>query len=165
MKTIILLAAICWAINLNAQQAKPQVIATCGNTNQINNTIISYTVGETVVNTFSNNNTILTQGYQQPHYNITQIMPINSNSLNINIYPNPSEDLLNINFNNSLPINIDLKLYDIAGKLITSTTQLINEKQLLTLPMQNLAAGKYLLNIFCKETNEQFSFEVVKVYK
>jgi hypothetical protein len=162
MKTIILLAATCWAINLNAQQAKPQVIATCGNTNQINNTIISYTVGETVVNTFSNNNTILTQGYQQPHYNITQIKPTTSNNLNINIYPNPAEDLLNINFNNSQPLNIDIKIYDITGKLIISHIQLINEKHLLSLPMKNVAAGKYLLNIYCKEINEQFSFEVIK---
>ena len=91
-----------------------------------------------------------------------QIKPQTNSSFNINIFPNPGNDELYIKNNSSQTLAISSNLYDITGKLIISHIQLINEKHLLSLPMKNVAAGKYLLNIYCKEINEQFSFEVIK---
>jgi len=127
-----------------------------------NNIQLNYIICGNIKHMLIHSNNTLTQGYQQPYYNIMQIKPQTNSSFNINIFPNPGNDELYIKNNSSQTLAISSNLYDITGKLIISHIQLINEKHLLSLPMKNVAAGKYLLNIYCKEINEQFSFEVIK---
>jgi len=147
MKAILLLTALYLAINANAQQTTPQVIATSGNVSQQGNASISYTIGETVTPTATNGTTIITQGYQQPHYNITLLPPYQNTLPNIQIFPNPTTDQLQITFDNEQELQTTIYLTDAAGKQIANQTYTALPKTTLNYPMQQVAAGKYFFEL------------------
>ncbi len=151
---------ICITAFLYAQQVQPFVITTNGNTYQNNNVQISYTVGETVVYTLTSANSILTQGYQQPHYNITLIPQHNDDNLNISIYPNPTTDELYIHIISPHNNTFTLDLYDLTGKRIYQNTF---THKTITLPLQQVATGKYILTITSHELKEHKTFEIIKI--
>jgi len=162
MKAILLLTALYLAVNANAQQTTPQVIATSGNVSQQGNASISYTIGETVTPTATNGTTIITQGYQQPHYNITLLPPYQNTLPNIQIFPNPTTDQLQITFDNEQELQTTIYLTDAAGKQIANQTYTALPKTTLNYPMQQVAAGKYFLTIELLNHKKIKTFEIIK---
>lgn len=69
MKTIILVfIALVLNIAGYSQNVYPQVIATSGNSFSNSQNKVDWTLGETITETLSTSNNILTQGFQQPSY-------------------------------------------------------------------------------------------------
>jgi len=60
--------SLCMMHDLKAQTISPKVISSGGGSVSNNGVNISYTIGETAVNTLQNGNIILTQGQQQPYF-------------------------------------------------------------------------------------------------
>ncbi len=66
----------------------------------------------------------------------------------LKIYPNPSSDLVNIEFANALEANADIQLYDLTGACVLKqsfTADLTNNK--LSLSCKDLNSGMYILSI------------------
>jgi len=162
MKKLFILTFTLMALFANAQQTAPQVIATSGNISQQGNASISYTIGETVTQTATNGTTILTQGYQQPHYNITLLPPYQNTLPNIQIFPNPTTDQLQITFDNEQELQTTIYLTDAAGKQIANQTYTALPKTTLNYPMQQVAAGKYFLTIELLNHKKIKTFEIIK---
>ena len=57
---------LCLMMGSYAQTPNHQVISTSGNDGEGGGLFLSWTVGESVIATFENNNIVLTQGFQQP---------------------------------------------------------------------------------------------------
>ena len=100
MKTQMILIFLASFLGANAQQLTPYVIASTGGFAEQVNAQISYTVGEEVIATADDGITVLTQGYQQPHFNITMIEETGSEIPKLIAYPNPTVDLINLSFQN-----------------------------------------------------------------
>ena len=67
---------------------------------------------------------------------------------NLNLYPNPANDALNISFDLAQAGNVGMMVYDLSGRLV------INEQfqrdagnQLIKLPLQELEVGTYILQL------------------
>src|SRR5437899_12474793 len=104
MKKIYFLTLIAFgALASNAQSLSPTVIASTGGFSSNANGSLSYTVGEmTMVQTFSANGNILTQGFQQPNENVTGLLDITKDDFgSFVVYPNPAVD--NVFFGFQLP--------------------------------------------------------------
>ncbi len=71
MKKIYVLFALFIYINAGAQSLSPKVIASAGGYFASANASLSWTLGETMGQTFSNGGNTLTQGFQQPYVNLT----------------------------------------------------------------------------------------------
>ncbi len=163
MKTIILfLNFILFASYLMSQTVTPQIIGTTGNISNQNNTQISYTVGEPVVQTVSSGNTIITQGYQQPHYNISVIHEQQDVLPNLILFPNPVNNNLTIQFNNNQQTFINIYLFDAIGKQLFFMQQLLSVNAFVDIPMNSYAAGKYILTIVIPNLNQTKTFEIIK---
>lgn len=68
--------------------------------------------------------------------------------ININIYPNPSYDIVNVRFSDAIDGKIYLSIYDFAGKLIYSEDFFANEnKYVKTLNTSNFPVGIYTIKI------------------
>jgi len=147
---------------MQAQQTSPQVIATSGNVSQQSNATISYTIGETVIQTTTNGTNTLTQGYQQPHYNITLLPPYQNTLPNIQIFPNPTSDELQIKFENDQEIKTNIYLTDAAGKQIIKQSITVLPKTIVNYPMQQVATGKYFLTIELLNQKKFKTFEIIK---
>lgn len=148
-----------------SQSITPEVIATAGDYFVGSNATLSWTLGEVVTETVSNANYTLTQGFQQPNYNITSIPDDpnikNDQSADINIYPNPVGDLLNVSFKDMKQDNVLITLFDLNGKILINDIA-ENTTALKQLNMSFVAKGSYILRFATKNGKFLKSFKVVK---
>ena len=118
---LILLCCLAFS-SIKAQHLSPEVIGSAGASFSNSTAKTDLTVGEVVIETFSNN-TILTQGFLQG------IIKVSTGVVNIDIktkiYPNPTTNFLIIELEKN--VNAELLVYDINGKLVIQD-KLINEQ-------------------------------------
>ena len=79
---------------------------------------------------------------------------------NLVVYPNPTNNLLNISADLASIGNAKVQLYDIAGKQVYNNESLFYNTNLATIDISNLQAGVYMLKIENKELSQ-----TVKVVK
>ncbi|GAI36450.1 unnamed protein product, partial [marine sediment metagenome] len=79
---------------------------------------LSVTIGEPVTETISDSSVILTQGFQQSSYVITVIEEILSDNFQVNVYPNPATDYINIDFNIKDNSDILIQLSGVSGRIL-----------------------------------------------
>jgi Secretion system C-terminal sorting domain len=130
-------------------QVKQEVIASAGGFNvATGNTIsISWTLGETIIPTFTSQDgsLILTHGFQQKLI-ITAVEENIVNPVKITVYPNPTSEIINLEFDTPTDGEFSLYLFNAQGKMV-KTDQIgistINKE----INMQDLPAGIYYLRL------------------
>lgn len=150
-KIYFLFCALTVALFSNAQMLTPSVIASTGGFSSNANGSLSYTVGEmTMVQTFSANGNILTQGFQQPNDNITGLIDLTKDAFgSFVVYPNPAVDNLFYGFQFPEEGKVQISLYDAIGQKISDvySTTYDNGKIVQQLNVTPYAAGVYLLTM------------------
>ena len=153
MKLGLLLAMFCMACCTYAQSLERRVIGSAGGTSTTAAAIITWNVGEAVVNTLSAASVILTQGFEQPPIPSSSVKSVSVNS-NIMVYPNPTSGVLNISIKNSLSTEVyKAEVRDIAGKLIMAQNNLELSKGIATLDMGHVSDGCYFLQLSTENRN------------
>ena len=136
-------------LSVGAQQIKQEVIASAGGFNVAsdNSISISWTLGETIIPTFTSQDgtLILTHGFQQKVL-ITTVAENILNPVQVTVFPNPASEVINIEFDTPVDGEISLFLLDTQGKLVktekieaATTNKQIN--------MQDLPSGIYYLRL------------------
>lgn len=140
---ILVFFAALYALSLSGQ--KQEVIASAGGYNSAGSISISWTLGETIIPTFSSGDLILTHGFQQQLI-VTTIEDNLEELVNVTVYPNPASENLNLRFEVPVEGEIDLYLLNQQGQLVK--TDVIEaatlEKQI---SMQEFPAGVYFLRL------------------
>ena len=79
-------------------------------------------------------------------------------------YPNPSEGLVNVEWNDKNDENVNAQLYDISGKLVLEETLNVDNvfKNKKTLDLSQLNGGSYILKI---EANEKIGTKKIILQK
>jgi hypothetical protein len=151
----------------NAQSFAPEVWASAGGYYASAEGSLTWTMGETVIETQSSNilAVTLTQGFNQPFLNksITSTPQPNSDVSPIfSVFPNPTSGIIRIRLSRPYDKPVEVALYNTLGQLIQSDLWLPNtsapEKEL---SLENLANGVYFLQI----SLEGESLGVYKVQK
>jgi len=89
----------------------------------------------------------------------SDVQPLND----LNVYPNPSQNILNLTFNLSSQENIRLRVYDISGHLvIEQNVARAMGSQRLTLDLSNLAEGSYMLDLQGQKSKAVKRFTVLR---
>jgi len=157
-----------------------QLFNVCSHSAIINHTHFEYSIGEmSLITTERNTNLILTQGQLQPLIRINGLD--NQSNLNqqtntsadysmsdrIKVYPNPTENILNIESIENLSNEISYLLFDALGKVILSEKLMWNEGlNKVTISLKNYTSGSYYLIIRKPNTNgllENFSYKIQKI--
>ena len=140
-------------------QVKQEVIASAGGYNAASNISISWTLGETIIPTFTSPNLILTHGFQQQII-ITAIKENFENQVRITVYPNPASDVVNITFEEPLDGEVNLYMLNSLGKLVKTDfiEPAVIEKQI---NLQDLPAGVYYFRLVKGNLNN--IYKVVKL--
>jgi len=144
-----LLIAIMLLFSLAAmsQSIKQQVIASAGGYNYYGGISISWTLGETIIPTFtsSDGTLILTHGFQQKLI-ITAIEENMNSEVKVKIYPNPATEIINIQFDAATDKEILLYLLDGNGKLVK--TDRIEESSVeKNINVEDLPSGLYFMKM------------------
>jgi hypothetical protein len=145
MKRLIFIFISLFFILSVGAQVKQEVIASAGGYNVNGALSISWTLGETIIPTFTNGDLVLTHGFQQQLI-ITTVEENLEVLVNIKIFPNPASDVVNLQFDSPVEGQIILTILDSQGKLVK--TDMIEatmiEKQI---NLQDMPAGIYYLRL------------------
>ena len=135
------------------------VISSAGKTTINGNYNVSWTVGETVINTLSAGGTILTQGFHQPL--LIEILPTGLEKgllLDMIAYPNPAFD--KVLFKGGDPSGIyHIRVVDKLGRILLQKTLPASDLEILVEGYNN---GTYLIEVVEDKTNKRRVFNVVK---
>ena len=144
MKPFYLLLFCLSCVLANSQSIERDVIATAGDHFVAPTFSLSWTLGEPVTETISNDGIMLTQGFHQGEFKLTAIREPLAEQFDITVFPNPTPDILNIRFNSEMNEIITVQLYSMTGeKILFQRTQDKN----IQLNLANLSNASYLLSL------------------
>ncbi|MDZ4758408.1 MAG: T9SS type A sorting domain-containing protein [Bacteroidota bacterium] len=121
-------------------QNSPQVINTSGNYFFDINYLFEVSIGEPLIETFSNKSNILTQGFLQPLQPQASAITKATEGVFLSCYPNPFVDKIYFQSNNKLGL---VQIFDMSGMLIISDYIIENN-----INLSWLSAGLYYLRLF-----------------
>ncbi|MCG6190376.1 T9SS type A sorting domain-containing protein [Maribellus maritimus] len=156
MKNYLLIVAFC-LFKISTPFAQ-EVVASAGATQQAGGVEFSWTLGESVTETFASGSDILTQGFHQSKLVVTAIDEPKIRVSELSVYPNPTSDFVMIHFDSELQ-DKQYSLFDMTGKIIRLN---YISKTDTRIDVSNLASGTYLLRISAKKTNNIQSFKIVR---
>ena len=153
--TTLLLTFLFYMPTLSAQQ----VISSGGTHATGTNFTLSWTIGEPVTETIKNGSSILTQGFHQSRLSASAIDDIPMPDLSLKVFPNPFNDILNLNVTKGDFSMLQYSLFTMEGKMLLNNKII---KDLTQIDMQTYAQGNYLLKVSRKTGELLKTFKVVK---
>jgi hypothetical protein len=154
---LILLFGLC-ATSLQAQE----VVTTAGSYGETTSGSLSWTVGEPVIETITDGNNTLTQGFQQSKLTVTAINNLKISGIELSVYPNPTNSILSIEVKTDKQRDLLLSLFDLNGKLILQKKMTGNKQ---TIQMQNYKPATYILKIMqAKDSNRKDAIHCVSTF-
>jgi hypothetical protein len=139
-----------------AQSLTPEVIATAGTNYSNASSQIEFTIGEVATSTLTAGGNTLTQGFHQPELRFASLEDY-ANDYVFTLYPNPTQEFVTVE--STKEDDMQVHVYDANGKsiLVSSVFQ-----QKITLDLQTLAAGSYVLMVTKKSGTPLHSYTVIK---
>ena len=144
------------SVSVKAQQL--EVVATSGDFYVNSSGSLSWTLGEVAIETLSETNFILTQGFQQSKLTVTAINDLQTSGIELSVYPNPTDNFLFIEVKTDNQRDLQINLFDLNGKLIL-LKKITGSRQ--TVHMQNYTPDIYILKV--TEGNKEIrTYQIVK---
>lgn len=149
--------AVSWS-----QSIERSVIASAGSYSSAGSVSLSWTLGETVIQTASAASVILTQGFQQPASATSSLKQTAASFLSV--YPNPSQGVFYVKLNSnqtSVSQNMKVLVLDAAGKQVGSYALPVGNNTAV-LDLTFLPGGVYTVN-FTAENQQQSTYRLTIV--
>ena len=98
----------------------PEVIASTGGFASGKHSTLSWTLGESVIETINDDHMMISQGFHQSYYEIIALGGLNEGSgLEVEVYPVPTKSDVNIHITSDAEqVNLNVELYDLLGNMI-----------------------------------------------
>lgn len=132
---------------LSAQSLTPAVISTSGGFTANGTAMLSFTAGEmTMVETFYNAGSVLTQGFQQPEDFNVSVKDIEIVNKEISIGPNPTHGLVNMFFDTKEALRLNISVLDMAGRIFYSgEIEKLAGNNFVRMNLSSVACGDYFI--------------------
>ena len=135
-----LFITIIFPLTIISQEIQREMISSQGESVELDSGIyVTQTIGQHSVASYSIDNLTVQQGYQQSFWNSL----INTNeefNVDITFYPNPTIDYVNFNFSNLESSDLNVLVFDYAGRvLITTTMPILHFQRILDQPGNGIA--------------------------
>ena len=135
-----------------SQELHHEIISSQGESVQLDSGVyVTQTIGQHSIVSYTTDNLTVQQGYQQSFWSSL----INTNeefSLDINFYPNPTIDIVNFNFSNLESSELNVLVFDYAGRVLI-TTKINIEDYKTKLDLSGLPSGSYLIYLNTNKFN------------
>lgn len=145
-----------------AQTATSHIISSGGN--DVNNAgkQLTYTIGEVLVSTYKAGANTFTQGFNQPSKLVVTSVSDMQTGYTLNTYPNPSQDIVNIDINGKLSGPLSLEMFDSKGSKITPL-MLQNDNSKIRFNMQGLPTGYYYVRLVNSADHSASTIKIAKI--
>jgi hypothetical protein len=143
-----------------AQTTSPQVIASSGWFTSAGGYSLSQTIGEmAMVQTFSQGNTTLTQGFQQADKTNTAILDFTESGGAMDLFPNPAIDYFKLNYEFPKEGELTISIYNAIGQKVSAdfNDNYSSGQKNLHITTSDLSAGIYYIQAtFITTDGEQY---------
>jgi len=136
-----------------------EVISPAGAHGSSASVLLSWTVGEPVIETFSGSAFVLTQGFHQGRLTITAIDPYTLMGVEIHVYPNPTSAGATVSILNGFSQGHQLMLFDSEGRVLL-TKKIRNACE--TIGLESYPPGVYMIRIQHVSQPGSQTFSIVK---
>lgn len=138
---VVIYGALAVSLTGNAQE----VITPSAGYFEASSMSLNWTIGEIAVETYINDNIILTQGFNQANIVITSATEELLTDISITVYPNPVKDIFTVKVETDHINQLRAEVYDLSGiKLISENIYQGNTR----IDIGNLPASEYILKIY-----------------
>lgn len=133
------------------------IMSSAGESNQQNELVISWSLGETVVSSDNSNKTSTTQGFHQT-FSIDSVIELPDFPIFI-VYPNPTTSFINLRAKKSTTFPVQIILSDASGKVILKEmmTSIQYNKDL-----HQFESGLYILTLINQKNETIKSYKIIK---
>lgn len=128
---------------INAQTIEPSLITTAGDSFQNEAIHLDWSLGEIMIETFSDANTMLTQGLHQVEIDV--VTSIKEDLISISIYPNPASEFVSLQTDYHKYPLLRTIIHDGSGRIIMEN--IIDSRESL-IDISALNEGVYYLKIY-----------------
>ena len=135
------------------------VIGSVGGSGTVGAMHLDYTVGEAMVSTINNNRTTLNQGFHQARYVVTAVQEAFAPGT-INVFPNPTSAMLQIEFKAIEFKNLRISLHDELGRSINTSKA---DAATWQTNLSGLGSGYYMLTVTDRKNLKTSSFKILKI--
>lgn len=156
---LVLLLGLC--VLARGQTLEPTVLSTAGTDAGTANAQLSWTVGETMIESYSAGSNVLTQGFHQTNLVIIgreEPMP----EFQVDVFPVPFQDQLNIRIGEHLQ-SVEVSIYDVRAKRVLPAWELSGNGTH-NLDVTDISAGMYFLNVQHPDGTLIQSFKIQKIH-
>jgi hypothetical protein len=143
---------------LFSQDSQLETISVCGNSNQIGEYDISWSLGQVVIESYMANDLVVTQGIHQPFVIITHILQDSKNDLEIKAYPNPAHEFIIVELKKETKLSFIISSSN--GKIVFNG-DLLNKVN--KIELKQIPPGSYILKISGTESNAFNSYNIIKL--
>ena len=157
--TIFFLSVFQFVFSQTGFITSPQVISNAGGHLSQDNYNVSFTIGEIAIESYINQPIILTQGFHQENYQVTNLdePPLH---YDISVFPNPTQNQLNISFD--IPKNTaTIIVTDIFGGIVYSKPDILTDEDLI-IELESFSQGVYWLEIILNKS-ERIIYQIQKI--
>lgn len=110
--------------------------------------------------TYSQTNNIVTQGFQQPWDFGTRV--IVGDPVNAEVYPNPTADLVNLQFGDNTNGQYVIEVYNTLGQQLRSSTFNATPSSKATISLFDYSDGIYFITVRKTDGTENSTFRITK---
>lgn len=158
MKTILISILFMTPLLSISQILSRSIISSGGKIFQNNEVIMNGTIGEPIVGLVSSSTGAIDQGFWAG-YLVLETFSEDSAAEELVLYPVPVESHLNILTNNNELLG--LRLFSLGGKLIKNQSFTSTPTEI-SLPMQEVSSGTYVLHVFLKNGRGTKRYQILK---
>jgi hypothetical protein len=134
-----------------------ELISTSGDIFSNHAVQLEWSIGEPVIDSYMQENLLLTQGFHQP-----EIKEKLEENQNIHVHPNPFDLFLIVEIPEPESENMFCLMADMSGKIIRIISNLKEYNEIITSEMSD---GAYILRIFDSKSNLLKSIKIIKLFQ
>lgn len=158
-KSILIIILVFAGFTLYGQQISSDVIVSSGdNFTSSSGISLSFSIGESVTETFSGSTVTLSQGFQQGYYEVIPLSINETIQVDMNVFPLPASDYITIELG-EIGEKYFAEIYDINGRTVLSE-ELTSEST--NLNLMNFSTGTYILVVTDNKKNTLKSMQIIK---
>ena len=161
-KTFLGIICVFFSVFSNAQSISNQSIGSVATLKASNNSSITFSVGELILNNTNSDEGSLSSGFFNGLLATTSITPVEQvENFTAKIYPNPVLDLITINIENKYSDILSFEISDVQGKIV-SKKKSAGYYNVFSLDMSNYSKGTYFLKIRNNKNADLASYKLIK---
>lgn len=162
----IVLVFFLFCYTLHGQSISPYVVSTKGECFNNASSSITWTIGQIASKSCFSVDNILTQGFQQPYYyDPSDIPEQKSSTTEFQIYPNPTNDFVNVIYFTEIKTKLNIEVRDLLGNIVKPDTEVMSGplEEKLVIKMRDLPSGVYLIKIFAMNASFVKTYKIIKI--